>query len=268
VRSAVDRQVKLYYAGTNTGQLWAGPAGAGWQLVFSAAGPISDIEIDRDDPSTLYVTTGGGSIGRVYRMQRLAAAPTPSTFKAVDITADLPISLVVKAIAVDRMNAFTIYAGTNSGMYRGKSVDQGVTWNWAPYMNGFPRADVRDLAVNSMTGVLRATTFGRGGYEVNTGDPVGSLLTASGKVSFLRTNDPGGGFGPPSDLLDAEVIVQLDRHLGKSFGFQLRPDDEEDARSGMLRALRSAFRNNLTVSIDYLRTGIHNGRIIRVAATK
>jgi hypothetical protein len=165
------------------------------------------------------------------------------------------------------MNFFTIYAGTNRGVYRGRSADAGATWNWTPYMNGFPLADVREMDVHPMTGVLRVATFGRGAYEVNTSDPVGSVLSAAGKITFLRTHDVGTGFGPPSDFLDVEVVVQLDSQPGRSFGFQLRADAEEDARNGMLDVLRSAFRANRNVLIDYFRTGIRNGRIIRVAKT-
>ena len=64
-----------------------------------------------------------------------------------------------------------------------------------------------------------------------------------------------------------EVVVQLDTQPGRSFGFQLRADGEEFARTGMLDTLRSAFRANRNVLIDYRRTGIHNGQIIRVAKT-
>jgi CARDB len=268
LRTAVDRQLKLYYAGTSTGQIWAGPAGTNWQLLFAGLGGVSDINIDFDDPSTVYVSfIASSSTGRIFRMKRLAGIPTPSSIKAVDITGNLPQGLKVQALAVDRMNPFTIYAGTLQGVYRGRSSDQGATWNWTPYMAGLPLADVRGMEVQATTGVLRIITFGRGAYEVNTGDPVGSLLSASGRITFLRTNDPGSGFGPPSDFLDAEVIIQLDSQPGKSFGFQLRADTEEYARQGMLSTLRSAFRTNRTVVIDYYRTGIHNGRIIRVAKT-
>ena len=267
VRSAVDRTVKLYYAGTTTGQVWAGPGGANFQLLFAGTGPVSDIKIDRDDPTTFYVSMVAGTTGRVFRVKRASNAPTAATTKATDITSNLPAGLSVKALAIDRMNPFTVYAGTNRGVYRGRSADSGVTWNWTAYMNGFPLADVREMDVHPMTGVLRAITFGRGAYEVNTGDPVGSILSAAGKITFLRAHDVGTGFGPPSDFLDVEVVVQLDSQPGKSFGFQLRADGEEFARTGMLDTLRSAFRANRSVLIDYSRTGIHNGRIIRVAKT-
>lgn len=92
------------------------------------------------------------------------------------------------------------------------------------------------------------------------------LASASGKITFLRINDVGSGFGSPIEFLDAEVIVQLDSQPGKSFGFQLRANDKEkDARLGMLDVLRSAFRGNRTVALDYLRNGAQNGVIIRAA---
>ena len=92
-----------------------------------------------------------------------------------------------------------------------------------------------------------------------------SLLSATGKVTFLRVNDLGTGFGTPIEFLDAEVIVQLDSLPGKSLGFQLRADSSEPDHHGMLEVLRLAFRANASVSIDYLRNGADNGRIMRVA---
>ncbi|MGA8027242.1 MAG: hypothetical protein WB992_08845 [Bryobacteraceae bacterium] len=91
------------------------------------------------------------------------------------------------------------------------------------------------------------------------------LVSASGKVTFLRVNEVGTGFGSPIEFLDAEAIVQLDTQPGKSFGFQLRTDKQEADHLGMLEVLRSAFHANRTVDIEYLRNGAQNGLIIRVA---
>jgi hypothetical protein len=264
LRSTVDRTVDLYYAGASDGRIYAGPGGAGWQTVFThaPATAVTDIEIDPDSPTTVYATFGGTSSGRVYRLQRLVPAPT--ALLATDITADLPAGRSVFCIGVDRNAPFTVYVGTDQGVYRGRSIDGGATWSWTPYNNGMPPARVVDLEVHPSTGVMRAATFGRGAFEVNTGPPVGSLLAAAGRVSLLRVHDPGTGYGPPTDFLDADVIVWLDTQPGKAFGFQLRPDAGEVAHAGMLRALRDAFKRGKTVQIDYVRTGIHNGRIIRV----
>ena len=95
------------------------------------------------------------------------------------------------------------------------------------------------------------------------------LRASSGKVTFLRVHDVGTGFGPPSDFIDVEVVMQLNGNRTESFGFQLRNDANRAARQGMLDLLRDAFNNNLTVIVDYNITPPRkNGVIIRVALQK
>ena len=264
VKSTIDPTLNLYYAGTSLGEIWAGPDGANWRLIFTGSGGISDIEVDLDDPATVYVSVARSGAGRVFRLQRSTTSPTQATVTATDITVNLPQDLTVNSLAVDRMNPFTIYAATNRGVYNGRSIDRGGTWRWGSYMNGLPLADVRDLEVHKVTGVMLAATFGRSAYEVNTGPPLGSLLSATGKVTFLRVNELGTGFGPPTDFLNAEAIVLLDSQPGKGFGFTLRNDSDNADHRGMLDILRSAFTRNRTVRLDYIRTGLRNGKIIRV----
>jgi photosystem II stability/assembly factor-like uncharacterized protein len=274
VRSAVDPSVNLDYAASSDGRIYTGPGGANWQTVFThpSGSSVSDVRIDAEDPATVYVAFGGTGAGRVYRLRRSSAAPTSMT--ATDITSDLPSGLTIGqvfglasggALAVDRLLPLTIYAGTSRGVYCGRTSDGGNTWWWTPYNNGMPPADVTDLEVHPTTGVLRAATYGRSAYEVNTDSHIGSLLGASGRITFLRVNDLGTGFGPPYDFLDAEVIVLLDAQPGKGFGFQLRSDQDLHDHAGMLDLLRAAFRKNQLVHLDYIRTGFRNGRIIRVA---
>lgn len=271
VRSAVDPSVNLYYAGTTDGHLYAGAAGANWQDVFThpAGAVVSDIEIDSEDPATVYAAFSGTGAGRVYRLRRSSAAPVYMT--ANDITSDLPFGLTIGPVspsggdlAVDRLLPLTIYVGTNHGVYCGRTSDGGNTWYWLPYMNGMPAANVADLEVQPTTGALRAATFGRAAYEVYTDDPIGSLLGADGRVTLLRVHDLGTGYGPPTDFLDVEVVAWLDSMPGRAFGFQLRSDANQSARRGMLKLLRLAFNNDRQVHIDYIRTGFRNGRILRV----
>jgi photosystem II stability/assembly factor-like uncharacterized protein len=94
--------------------------------------------------------------------------------------------------------------------------------------------------------------------------PLGAVVATQGRVTLLRVHDVDTGFGPPSDLLDAEVIVQLDSEPQKSFGFQLRGGGDEAARKGMLDALRDVFSANSRVRIEYVRVGCRSGEIIRV----
>src|SRR5262249_46225514 len=88
-------------------------------------------------------------------------------------------------------------------------------------------------------------------------------LNLSGQLGLLRVHDVGTGYGPPSDQLDVEVIVQFVGRPNDAFGFQLRTDDNQPVREGMLALLRDGFNRGWTVWIDYdIDPGKHNGTII------
>jgi len=88
-------------------------------------------------------------------------------------------------------------------------------------------------------------------------------LHAQGKLTLLRVVDFGTGFGPATDFIDVEAVLQLDTQPGKAFGFQLRNDRNRPAHQGMLDLMRDAFTNDRTVSIDALIVpGKNNGLII------
>ncbi|MEP6878502.1 MAG: CARDB domain-containing protein [Nitrosospira sp.] len=263
-RTTVDGPADVYYAGSTFGAIFQGPTGAGWTSAFShpAALAVTDIEVDEDNRAIIYASFGGTNFGRVFRLVR---TPTfPPTFVATNITSDLPVGRAVRTIAVDRNRRFTVYAGTDRGVFRGRSIDGGMNWFWVPYANGLPGADVRDLEVHPGTGVMRAATLGRSAFEVNTDHPIGSILVAAGQLTFLRVHDVGTGFGPPIDPLDAEVVVKIDSEPLKAFGFQLRTDANEEARRRMLDVLRDAFRSDQPVRIEYFKTGLRHGVIFRV----
>lgn len=117
---------------------------------------------------------------------------------------------------------------------------------------------VRTAAVSAAVIALLAATPARA-----------DLVQSSGKITFLRVHDVGTGFGPPSDAIDVEVVVQINTRPGESFGFQLRNDNNRAARQGMLDLLRDAFNSNATVVLDYeVDPPKKNGVIIRVALTK
>ena len=95
---------------------------------------VTDIEIDEQNPAIIYASFGGATSRRVFR---LVKTPTsPPTFTAQDITSDLPIGRAVRTIAVDRFLGLTVYAGTDKGVFRGRSIDGGTTWFWVPYTKG------------------------------------------------------------------------------------------------------------------------------------
>jgi hypothetical protein len=95
------------------------------------------------------------------------------------------------------------------------------------------------------------------------------LLNTSGQISLLRVHDLETGFGPPSDAIDVEVVVQFAGRPGEAFGFQLRSDDQNPARRGMLDLLRDAFNHGWVAHIDFeIGQGHHNGVIKRTWLTK
>ncbi len=192
VRSAVDASIDLYYAGTAAdasgaggGRVYARPAGGYFQQVFAhpAGQSVSDIEVDPAKPDVVYASFARGptlnrtctdTFGRIYQLRRLSATPS-TTMSATDITGNLPTGLCVNALAIDPYVPRVLYAATSKGVYQGRpAVSKGVAlpgwspWVWQEYMNGMPRADVRDLEVHRATRRMRAATYGRGAFEVIT----------------------------------------------------------------------------------------------------
>ena len=95
------------------------------------------------------------------------------------------------------------------------------------------------------------------------------LGVRNARINMLRVHDVGTRYGPPSDQIDVEVVIQLVERPGNAFGFQLRNDANQLAREGMLDLLRDAFNNDLLVNIDYeIDPPKRNGTIIRVWVTK
>jgi PhoD-like phosphatase len=92
---------------------------------------------------------------------------------------------------------------------------------------------------------------------------IGELWNTRGRVTLLRVHEPNSGYGPATDLIDGEVVIQLDSEPGRAFGFQLRKDTNSAVRYRMLALMRDAFTHNRLISIDYLRTGLLNGTLIR-----
>jgi hypothetical protein len=112
--------------------------------------------------------------------------------------------------------------------------------------------------------IMHLVEFDLDARPVTIRDLVGELLTVRGRIQLLRVHEIGSGFGPPGDVLDAEVIVLLDTAPGRAFGFQLRRDPALAMRRRMFSLLQNAFRHDRVVQLDYLRTGPQNGKIIRV----
>ncbi|HKO56305.1 MAG TPA: S1 family peptidase [Thermoanaerobaculia bacterium] len=92
----------------------------------------------------------------------------------------------------------------------------------------------------------------------------GRILRATGRLTMLRVHDVGSGYGPSTDPIDGEVVIQLENDGEAAFGFPLRVGAGEAAHQRMLGLLLDAFAHSRTLSIEYEVTGPHNGRLLRV----
>jgi hypothetical protein len=137
---------------------------------------VSRVAIDPIDPTVIYVTLGGfnnqtpGSPGHVFR-----TSVGGTTWEDISPPLDVPFN----AIVLDGTPApTTIYVGTDLGVMR--SIDGGSNWSVLDDVH-FPNVPVTDFALNTQAGVLRASTYGRGVFELAQPDgPVIAVNTENG----------------------------------------------------------------------------------------
>lgn len=93
-----------------------------------------------------------------------------------------------------------------------------------------------------------------------------AFKSAKGHIRFLRVNDLGHVWGPPTDALHTEVTMGLDSAPDMGFGMELRDGDANlPSRLGMLGVLRDAYVHKLPVSIWFdIAEGKKNGILRRV----
>lgn len=188
VRSAIDGDGDIYYAGTNDGRVHAGKGGINFVEVFQHPDGrhVMDMDVNPLDPATVYLAFSRPYVvGRqcddlgARRIYRLRRGSNYWSVTATDITGvagagGLPEGLCVNALAVDPRPPLTVYAATNRGVYRGRppagpvmsKVGPTSPWTWTAFNDGMPLADVRDLELHPRAQLMFAATFGRGAYEV------------------------------------------------------------------------------------------------------
>jgi len=137
-------------------------------------GPISDISVDRDDGSAVYVVTsfrvgtdqstqtnvlnGPGERG-VYKIE---VGPDGNAIGGeTDLTKNLDQSLAFFSIAHQgRSTNNPIYVGTNLGVYRLTDDLE----EWEDYSTNLPNLAVSDLEISLDEELLVASTYGRGAW--------------------------------------------------------------------------------------------------------
>lgn len=132
-------------------------------------GLISDIAVDQNDGSTVYVTTsfrvgvdqanqtGGGSGQRgVFKVE---VNPDGSPGPEIDLTGNLDTSQAFFSIVHQPMDSENpIYVGTNLGVYRLSDASP----NWENYFTNLPNVAISDLEISLDEETLVASTYGRG----------------------------------------------------------------------------------------------------------
>jgi photosystem II stability/assembly factor-like uncharacterized protein len=154
---------------------------------------ISSITTDPTNPSLAYLTLSGYNTGHIFRTTDRGASWQ-------DLSNGLP-DIPVSAFLIDPVSPNHLYAGTDIGVFR--STDSGS--HWQPFNKGMPPVVVTAFA-SQPTGLIQAATYGRGAYEIDTGQdrPVIDSVEYK-KNKKLRIN--GSNF----DQVQKVIINNVDR---------------------------------------------------------
>jgi hypothetical protein len=203
-------------------------------------------------PATCYVTLGTGqdkqhpAIDHVWWYD--GAHWWPCKFDAT--VADTPVNAVV--VDADR----TVYVGTDVGVWKGVPDTGGATktWQWTPLSGGLPEAPVLDLVLSQQPHLLRASTHGRGVWELNLQE------TAPITQTYLRAHvadtrrafpaspvAPGSLFGPQASRVDGspDIVVTGPANPAAPADLPLY-EQARPRRSDSVRVLQYALRRRQT----------------------
>ena len=150
--------------------------GQTFSAFFNADAVISDIAINTNDGSAIYVATSL----RVGRNQSAQQGITRKIFKVpvnngvagpeVDITGDLPTDQAFFALVHQgRHTDNPVYVGTSLGVYRIddtliNETDESLT-EWEEYFANLPSVSYSDLEISLEDEVIVASTYGRGAWK-------------------------------------------------------------------------------------------------------
>jgi len=161
---------KRLFIGTSAGEVFrADKSGSAWKLLRLdnvAAGPlplrglVADLAVDWSDPkrTQVYVALGGmGDWRHVWHFNGTSWAQASGVQGGAGL-----LDVEHNALICDRAEPSHLYVGADIGVWH--SRDKGQTWE--PLSGGLPDAPVFDLQIHPTRRLLRASTHGRGLFEL------------------------------------------------------------------------------------------------------
>src|SRR5262249_51800326 len=122
----------------NSNIVWVGaPAGGLWKSTTGGTSwstntdnlpviGISDIAINPQDTSMIYIATGDGDAKDTYSMGVMKSTDGGATWSATGLTWNVSQVRVIKRLLINPANPNILLAGASSGIYQ--STDAGATW--------------------------------------------------------------------------------------------------------------------------------------------
>ena len=142
---------------------------------------INAVDSEGSSANNFYIALGGpGKFSRCYYYDGTNWHPTLTKKHKLDI----PCS----AIVVDPDHTNTVYLGTDVGVWKAVKAKGKNSWAWEQFSFGITESVILDLKIHQKARLLRATTHGRGVYEIaldKTSSPSVDL--------YLRMNDADNG---------------------------------------------------------------------------
>lgn len=136
-------------------------AGATWTLTTTLPNnglSISDVYFDRSNSNIVYVSSVAPDSTKSHLWK---STNFGTSWTAIDGNG-FPTGVPVNTVTADPTTPGTLFAATHLGVY--KSADSGSTW--ARFGAGLPLVNVTDLYVSTDGSLVRASTFGRGFWEL------------------------------------------------------------------------------------------------------
>jgi hypothetical protein len=244
-KSRVLGERPVYYLGTDTGQVWRGSPEVGWTKLCECGNGIAINSIGPDprrDERIFVVTARNTGPGRIKQLTR-----TDGTWQVANIdgtfTPELSVgqifSIVVDPTIPETLGT-AVYIGTDQGVYRGflgepviKPFAAAVippigidnwTWRRSP---GVPNVVVTEIQTHQnfqahdSSGVIRASTYGRGLYELNRTIPPFDPRPITVAVQAVQIGDDGA---PPSLPVQITVLLNRERYV-RAAPFEFTPGD-------------------------------------------